>query len=200
MSTGHNSLLLQQLQQEYRNSELKAEQAQKTARKRNPSETFSKQSNRFNSMASYKGQQQLPQLNRRRGLKIGAKRRTTQAALTGLSGLGTGLSGLEDASSAASNHGHNSFHTQVHVGHHGGHSGYGHGGYVYKYEEEKECENDLNPILAGGVLAGLAAASYIIFNYLTVNGRRKKRALSAANFVEEDESQWAFADLVWAGR
>ena len=113
-------------------------------------------------------------------------------AADGLSGLGG------DASSSASS-GHNSFQTKVHVGGGSGHSsGYGGGPMIIKYEEEKECDDGLNPVLAGAVLAGLAAASYIIFNYLTVNGRRKRRDISMG---EEDPKDWTnyLYNVIWAG-
>ena len=69
-------------------------------------------------------------------------------------------------------------------------SGYGHGGPYYVYKEEDDDCPGLNPYLAAAVMAGLAAATFIIFRYLTVNGRRRKRSLDQSGADEDDEDGW----------
>ena len=52
-------------------------------------------------------------------------------------------------------------------------TGYGGQTQVIHYQEEKECRTGLNPFLVALVLGGLAVGSFVIFRYLTLNGRRR---------------------------
>lgn len=105
------------------------------------------------------------------------KKLVAQGLSGGLSGLAAEqLLSLQQLDRSTASH----YHGQIS----GSGSGYGGGGgyapqYIYATEPE-ECTESINPFLAAGVLAGLAAATYVIFNYLTSNGR--KRALSSMGF------------------
>ena len=106
------------------------------------------------------------------------------------------VNNLDDASVAASNsHGHG--HGHGHGGGYGHHSGYGHHAQFVYAKEEEECDDSINPILALGTLAVLAAAAGLIFITLT-QGRRKKRDLRSGE--EEQTYLEMVSDLVWSGR
>ena len=84
---------------------------------------------------------------------------------------------------------------------HGGgyHSGYGHHAQFVYAKEEEECDDSINPILALGTLAVLAAAAGLSFVALT-GGRRKKRALQQAGDEEDRSVLERIGDMVWGGR
>jgi hypothetical protein len=87
----------------------------------------------------------------------------------------SGFSGLGTTSATASALGSSG--TGLLLNRNGGGGGYGSGGngqpggesYLYA---ENDCDNGINPFLALTVLGGLGAATYVIYTYLTQNGRR----------------------------
>ena len=62
----------------------------------------------------------------------------------------------------------------------------GHTKYVYAEKEEDECPTGLNPFLALLPAVALAGGAFLIFNYVTTNGKKKRSALVDGESVFAD--------------
>lgn len=63
------------------------------------------------------------------------------------------------------------------------------GGHQVIYAKTEDCDTNLHPALATLVLAGLAAATYIIFNFITRTGRKR-------SFGREDDESLGFSSFL----